>query len=468
MITYDEFKTWYEGHSREILEPARENARNALIALLRENLNERALARVQVQEGRVKPVQRAWQKLNRDKYRDNVDVCADIPGILDDLVGIRIICTNQRDVESVKRIIDAYEPATTAPVLEFFPTSERDYVSDPKASGYRAYHINLGAAVQAGLKHEVVTVELQVRTLLQDAWGELTHEDTYKPGFIAPALVEVLSLRMAQLLATLDDIAEDLRNELDRIDTDVVLDSEGDPSAALKKTEPESLSAGAEAARSYVQNQWSRLDRPIDFASLAWEIRRDFGSEVGEDWFGFDSFKALLTDAIDESFIIPDGPGYLFPSTASRADIDSRKGIRSQADRTVAATENPAAVHEFRSIRSEFPMLTRAEWKVLYGSIEAAMREKLSEAQIVHRHTVPVLTKAARDISTKLSVPVPRKAINYVATTLAEHALLETDMTAQQIADAFAAESITAIARSEITRLEVGWESTVTNQLNPF
>ena len=68
--------------------------------------------------------------------------------------------------------------------------------------------INLKTAVNAGLSREVVACELQLRTLLQESWGELTHEDTYKPGSSALRLVTTLSRRMADLLATLDDMAE--------------------------------------------------------------------------------------------------------------------------------------------------------------------------------------------------------------------------------------------------------------------
>jgi acyl dehydratase len=65
-----------------------------------------------------------------------------------------------------------------------------------------------------------VTCEIQIRTLLQHAWGELTHGDTYKPEMKIPDLIVVLSKRLANTLAVLDEIAQDIRNELDKLETE--------------------------------------------------------------------------------------------------------------------------------------------------------------------------------------------------------------------------------------------------------
>lgn len=50
---------------------------------------------------------------------------------------------------------------------------EPDYVSEPKDSGYRACHALL--KVQIDSDGAPVIVEVQIKTLLQHAWGELTH-----------------------------------------------------------------------------------------------------------------------------------------------------------------------------------------------------------------------------------------------------------------------------------------------------
>ena len=122
-----------------------------------------------------------------------------------------------------------------------------------------------------------------MRTLLQDSWGELTHEDAYSKSGELPPLVEVLSMRMADLLATLDDIAEDLRNELDRIDEAIVdeapgqSDTESGNDADTGNELP--VGPGADAADILLE-RWRSLDRPLEISSLAWALQNEFGAEV--------------------------------------------------------------------------------------------------------------------------------------------------------------------------------------------
>jgi len=106
-----------------------------------------------------------------------------------------------------------------------------------------------------------------VRTLLQDSWGELTHEDTYSKSGELPPLVEVLSTRMADLLATLDDIAEDLRNELDRIDEAIVTETAGQPDAdsgigPIAESGQELLVGPGADAADILLERWRSHDRP--------------------------------------------------------------------------------------------------------------------------------------------------------------------------------------------------------------
>ena len=212
---YAEFGKWYDDHRVATLEPALDRAMDTLQHELDDSLSDRDLARIRSVSGRVKSKRRTWRKVNQQRYREQLVTVDDIPQIIDDLVGIRLTCTNLRDLEMVQAALENLPSrASKKRPLSLDPASERDYVDAPKESGYRGWHVNLGVALEGS----PVTIELQVRTLLQDSWGELTHEDTYSKAGELPPLVEVLSARMADLLATLDDIAEDLRNELDRID----------------------------------------------------------------------------------------------------------------------------------------------------------------------------------------------------------------------------------------------------------
>ena len=168
----------------------------------------------------------------------------------------------------------------------------------------------------------LVRGELQVRTLLQDGWGELTHEDTYKPGVELPPLVTTLSRRMADLLATVDDLAQDLRQELDRLAQSAVEE--------IAEIEVETLNPaddrnnlGDDAAdpsryRELVVAETARivaeLRQPTSLASIAAILQGTFGTSIRREWAGYKSFKAMLVAAVPGLNIVNVGPGYVIPA----------------------------------------------------------------------------------------------------------------------------------------------------------
>jgi putative GTP pyrophosphokinase len=102
--------------------------------------------------------------------------------VIHDLIGARIICWFQEDCYGM---LDLLRDSQRLTIL---PDSVEDYNLTPKPSGYRAIHVLADVAydqvVRRGKKHEIVagkmTCEIQIRTLFQDAWGELTHQMHYK------------------------------------------------------------------------------------------------------------------------------------------------------------------------------------------------------------------------------------------------------------------------------------------------
>ena len=201
-IGYVAFGEWYDSFRARVLEPALAVAEASLDRALSELLSDRDLARIRSTTGRVKSKRRTWRKIHNPRYEGQIATVDDIAGLIDDLVGLRVTCINLRDVDMIQTALDGL-PRVAGGGLWLDPASERDYVAEPKASGYRGWHVNLGIEV-AGTP---VVCELQVRTLLQDSWGELTHEETYSKDGALPPLVDVLSTRMADLLSILDDIA---------------------------------------------------------------------------------------------------------------------------------------------------------------------------------------------------------------------------------------------------------------------
>lgn len=318
-FTYAEFSNWYESHCARSLEPAR----LALVRLLQEQLekgvSELDRHRIRVGASRVKKPLRVWAKLQKPKYDGLITDMESIPAHIDDLVGVRIVCNNHADLAAVQGMLTGLPTSAEAASfgLAAEPGSQRLYMDSPKPSGYRAFHINLVTPVAAlsGVSH--VRGEVQVRTLLQDGWGELTHEDTYKPGVELPPLVITLSRRMADLLATVDDLAQDLRQELDRLAQSAVDDAGSPPMGTPSVLAPEAPSAAGEVDPALVLDEAERIVRdlrqPASLASIAARLQGTFGTSVRRRWAGYGSFKALLVAAVPDVNIVNVGPGYVVP-----------------------------------------------------------------------------------------------------------------------------------------------------------
>jgi len=414
-LDYAEFGAWYDRHRVEVLEPALELARNHLDALLHDALSDRDLARIRAATGRVKSKQRTWRKLSREKYASRVVTFDDVPSIIDDLLGLRLTCTNVRDIEVVQAALDTLPNSLgRRRALAVDPASERDYLLAPKESGYRGYHVNLLVRAPTAAGNRPVTCELQVRTLLQDSWGELTHEETYKPDSVVPPLVEVLSKRMADLLATLDDIAEDLRSELDRRDEEAVADAH----VPAGPDSPGILAESGDAAAQLLA-RWQSMDRPVDLASLAWGLQKDFGTEISDTWFGHRTFKAFLLDAVPEAELTSVGQPYLLPpsdpdgrgDTDDNGDDDGGAGDGGAGDG--GGGDVPEAARALKRVDRSFPLLGASQWPLLYSQLAHAWER--AGARPPTNRFVNQLTRSARDRATAEGVAVSRRHLDYVA-----------------------------------------------------
>ncbi len=101
--------------------------------------------------------------------------------IVQDLIGARVICWFIDDCERICQLI------TSSKHLRI-QGERKDYIKKPKLSGYRSIHLlaHVGYdSVQRKNEKIVITdetmvCEIQVRTKLQDAWDDITHEFHYK------------------------------------------------------------------------------------------------------------------------------------------------------------------------------------------------------------------------------------------------------------------------------------------------
>lgn len=91
---------------------------------------------------------------------------------INDIAGLRIVCTSEKAVyEIVKEIQN---------MNEINVLKKKDYIKNPKESGYSAYHLIVEVPVIIKENKIWVKVEIQIRTLAMDFWANIEHKLRYK------------------------------------------------------------------------------------------------------------------------------------------------------------------------------------------------------------------------------------------------------------------------------------------------
>ena len=91
---------------------------------------------------------------------------------LNDVAGVRIICSFVDDIYKVAQMFIRQDDVT---LLEI-----KDYIKNPKPNGYRSYHMIVEIPVFFADRKQPVRVEVQLRTIAMDFWASLEHGMKYK------------------------------------------------------------------------------------------------------------------------------------------------------------------------------------------------------------------------------------------------------------------------------------------------
>lgn len=127
---------------------------------------------------------------------------------MEDIAGLRILCTFEEDIYKVRTLIQQRNN-TDMTVLE-----ERDYIENAKQSGYRSYHMIIRYPINTLYGYRAVRAEIQIRTLAMNFWATAEHTLQYKyRGKIPQDLQRRLRL-LAEAAYRLDDEMGAIRGEI--------------------------------------------------------------------------------------------------------------------------------------------------------------------------------------------------------------------------------------------------------------
>jgi len=124
----------------------------------------------------------------------------------EDFLGMRMVCNNLQDV---RRAADLIEESLKEMGSE---VTRKDFISKPVFTGYRAIHLLTRIPIAVGAASLVIGCEVQIRTLLQDAWARLSRADLYRSKIPQKLLKQFEA--MSKSLAEADALAEQVRVEI--------------------------------------------------------------------------------------------------------------------------------------------------------------------------------------------------------------------------------------------------------------
>ena len=128
---------------------------------------------IEMIKSRVKKPKSIVEKLQRRGFEISLE---SMEKNLDDVAGIRIICSFLDDIYEVADMLIRQDDVKVIAV--------KDYIQNPKPNGYRSYHMIIEIPVFFSDSKKPIRVEVKIRTIAMDFWASLDHQLKYKKSFI--------------------------------------------------------------------------------------------------------------------------------------------------------------------------------------------------------------------------------------------------------------------------------------------
>ena len=122
--------------------------------------------------------------------------------VLNDISGVRCICYSVKEIYWIAHQIGKDS--------RFQIIKAKDYIRKPKKNGYESYHIIMDVPVE----NEYVRVELQLRTLIMDAWAEMDNRISYKKNEEIPEEMTQRIEKYAKMGRRLDKLIQKTLNDV--------------------------------------------------------------------------------------------------------------------------------------------------------------------------------------------------------------------------------------------------------------
>ena len=154
-------------------------------------------------KSRIKTSESIVKKLKKHGYESTLD---NMVLHVKDIAGIRVICSFTSDIYEIAEIISNQRDIKVVSV--------KDYIVNPKPSGYKSYHMIVTVPVYLSDRIIDTKVEIQIRTVAMDFWASLEHKMNYKFEGNVPESLKQELVECSKIVSMLDEKMVSLNQEV--------------------------------------------------------------------------------------------------------------------------------------------------------------------------------------------------------------------------------------------------------------
>lgn len=157
-------------------------------------------------KSRIKTPESIVKKLKKHGYESTI---GNMVRYVNDIAGIRVICSFNSDIYQIAEMISNQSDINVISV--------KDYIVNPKPSGYKSYHMLVTVPVYLSDRIEQTKVEIQIRTVAMDFWASLEHKIHYKFEGNAPDSIKEQLVECSRIVSDLDERMLSLNKEIQQL-----------------------------------------------------------------------------------------------------------------------------------------------------------------------------------------------------------------------------------------------------------
>lgn len=144
-------------------------------------------------KSRIKTSESIVKKLKRHGYESTIQNMVEH---VNDIAGIRVICSFTSDIYQIAEMLSKQSDVKVISI--------KDYITNPKPSGYKSYHMLVTVPVYLSDRIVDTKVEIQIRTVAMDFWASLEHKINYKFEGNAPVYIKNELVECSKMVSELD------------------------------------------------------------------------------------------------------------------------------------------------------------------------------------------------------------------------------------------------------------------------